>query len=278
MKKINNMKSVLSVMAVTVFLFSCTTLQDKKAKDPVMSIAQIDDFQVLATLYNYFAAEYKALAFQAYNTATMQIDEYHRQMPDAENLAVVVDIDETLLDNSPYQAKMIQLDASYDSCWNTWCNLSAARPVPGSVECLNHADSLGFNIFYVSNRKDQYVREGTIKNLKALGFPQVTPQHLYLREKTSDKEARRKTISGNYNIVLLIGDNIGDFYEDTSLFSKRDSTVLANKYEFGHKFIVLPNAMYGNWPASLGIRPGNFPLDSLLNIMTTSFGHTCSSE
>ena len=86
---------------------------------------------------------------------------------------------------------------------------------------------------------------------------------------------RRHKIAEKYDIVLLIGYNIGDFYEDTNDFGRRDSIVRARKEAFGKKFIVLPNAMYGNWPASIGIRPGHFPLDSLLNIMTEAFDKRC---
>ena len=145
------------------------------------------EYQVQATLFNYFAAEYKALAYQAFNAATFRADGYRASHPDAGNLAIIVDIDETLLDNSPYQAKMIQLNATYDSCWNTWCNLSNARAIPGSVEFLRHADSIGYHIFYVSNRKDKSVGKGTIVNLQNIGFPQVKNDHLYLRTSSSDK-------------------------------------------------------------------------------------------
>ncbi len=233
------------------------------------------EYMVMATLYNYFAAEYKALAYQAFNTATVRADAYRAAHPDARNLAIIVDIDETLLDNSPYQAKMIELNAVYDSCWNSWCNLAAARAVPGSIHFLTHADSLGYQIFYVSNRKNKTVRKGTMENLQQLGFPQVNKDHLYLRNNTSDKEPRRNKIAENHDIVLLVGDNIGDFYEDTSDSGRRDSLVRAYRDDFGKKFIVLPNAMYGSWPASIGIKPGSFPLDSLLEVMTNAFGDTC---
>ncbi len=260
--------------AVVLFLFSSCHTKTVPSTD-IREIRKINDYQVMADLYNYYSAEYKALAYQAYNLASARLDQVRAKKPGARNLAVVVDIDETLLDNSPYQARMVQLNASYDSCWNTWCNLASARAVPGSVEFLDHADSLGFNIFYVSNRKNAYVRKGTMENLNKLGFPQLDDQHIYLREKDSDKEPRRIKISEKYEIVLLVGDNIADFYEDTNIFGERDSLVTARKNEFGRKFIVLPNAMYGNWPASIGITPGHFPLDSLLDLMTRSFTNNC---
>ncbi|HYX07098.1 MAG TPA: 5'-nucleotidase, lipoprotein e(P4) family [Bacteroidales bacterium] len=262
------MKKIIPVLISLIFA-ACTTNQTVQ-QPTANSNANI----VYATLYNYFSAEYKALSYQAYNTATSRIDQLKKEFPDKKNMAVIVDIDETVLDNSPYEAKLIELNVGYDSCWNTWCNLSAARPVPGAVEFLQHADSLGFDIFYVSNRKEKFTRKGTLENLRMLGFPQLDDAHIYLRTETSDKEPRRHAIAADHEIVLLVGDNIGDFYEDTSDYAKRDSTVKAMKKQFGKKFIVLPNAMYGNWPASLHLSD-KVSVDSLLHVMTKAFGNTC---
>ena len=262
------MKKIIPVL-VSIIFTACTTNQPAP-----QATSNSNNYIVYATLYNYFSAEYKALAYQAYNTATDRLDQLKEEFPDKKNMAVIVDIDETVLDNSPYEAKLIELNASYDSCWNTWCNVAAARPVPGAVEFLQHADSLGFDVFYVSNRKEKFVGNGTRENLKKLGFPQLDDAHIYLRTKTSDKEPRRRAIAADHEIVLLVGDNIGDFYEDTSDYAKRDSTVNAMKKEFGKKFIVLPNAMYGNWPSSLHLSD-KASVDSLLHIMTKGFGNKC---
>jgi len=266
------MKSkIILISLLSVVLFSCTQVKQKTTNN-----AKIADHPILmATLYNYFAAEYQALCYQAYNVAKERTILLHKTFPKKKNMAIVLDIDETVLNNSPYQAKMIQINAHYDSCWNTWCRQADAKPVPGAVSFLKYADSLGFNIFYVSNRKEKAVKTATLANLKKFGFPQADENHLFLRTSTSNKEARRQKISKNYEIVLLAGDNLGDFYEDPAGFKSRTNKMKSLKNEFGKKYIVLPNAMYGNWPSSLRLFSKHPPVDSLLKVMTESFGKSC---
>lgn len=258
-----------------MLLGACTIVeQDEPAKPENIS----GHPQTMATLYNHYAAEYRALAYQAFNLARERVDRIRKERPDAAMLAIVVDIDETLLDNSPHQALMIAKDSNYPYMWNEWCDLAAAKPVPGSLEFLKYADEKGFNIFYVSNRKDKYVRVGTIKNLAGMGFPQLGEKNILLRlERTdenphpSDKQTRRNAITaGGYEIVLLIGDNLGDFYSDAGQYDERTKQVDSFMNEFGNRFIILPNAMYGNWPSGIGIS-NEASMDSLLLEMTKIF-------
>ena len=229
---------------------------------------------LMATFYNYYAAEYKALAYQAFNIGKARLKEIRIDDPENRNLAVVVDIDETILNNSPYEAKMILNKSGYSSeSWTKWCKLEKAQPVPGAVEFLNYADSLGFNIFYITNRKKKFVEESTIENVRKMGFPQATEDRFLLREGERSKESRRKAVSENYEIVLLAGDNLGDFYKDSGIFSERDKLMISNKDHFGSKFIVLPNAMYGEWVSSIGLPGNEKTIDSLLKIMADNYKH-----
>ena len=269
------MKSkIILISLLSVVVLSCTQVQQNTTNNVKIT----DNPLLMATLYNYFAAEYQALCYQAYNVAKERVTLLHKTFPKKRNMAIVLDIDETVLNNSPYQAKMIQLHTHYDSCWNTWCRQANAKPVPGAVSFLKYADSLGFHIFYVSNRKEKTVKAATLENLKKFGFPQADENHLLLRTSTSSKEARRKKISKNYEIVLLAGDNLGDFYEDPDGFQARNNKMEALKNEFGKKYIVLPNAMYGNWPGSLGLFSKHPPVDSLVKVMTESFGKSCKGK
>ena len=270
------MKTKFISIILAIFLFSCTNSSDKYLSTKKKSIA--NNNLIMATLYNYYASEYKALSYQAYNIGKQRLSIIKKNNPGKNNLAVVVDIDETILDNSPYEAKSIESGKNYPAYWNTWCNLSAAKPVPGSLEFLKYADSLGFNIFYVSNRKKN-LEEATVKNLKNLRFPQLKDTHLLLREKKSgtnkepnNKQPRREKItSQGYEIVLLAGDNLGDFYEDNFLGKNRYAEMKKHKNDFGKKFIVLPNAMYGKWIKSIGVTDNQSSIDSLITIMTKKF-------
>ncbi|MEZ5000726.1 MAG: 5'-nucleotidase, lipoprotein e(P4) family [Bacteroidales bacterium] len=263
------------LLSLTV-TYSCTS--NNKGEVVTESSGYANKELVMATLYNYYSAEFMAASFQAFNIASERITSIAGQKPTSK-LAVVVDIDETILDNSPYQARTIETGQGYPAEWDEWCNLAAARPVPGSVEFLKLADSLGYSIFYISNRKEESVLEGTYKNLTELGFPQVDERHLMLRMKQSadnpapsDKESRRKKVeSMGYEIVLLAGDNLGDFFTDAQSGNQRTDQVMELYKEFGNRFIVLPNAMYGNWPSSINIDGSEEVYDSLLFVMTEPF-------
>lgn len=254
---------------IFVLLFSLSIISSCGPKHTEDKDQGISNNLVMATLYPHYASEYKALAYQAYNIAKQRLADIRKERPISQNLAIVVDIDETILDNSPFEAKMILADSGFNSgSWTHWCNLAVAGSVPGAVEFLQLADSLGFSVFYISNRNKEKVLEPTMANLRKLGFPQLDKNHFLLKEKNSNKESRRKMVLKNYDIVLFAGDNLGDFYEDSEDSDIRDSLVLANRAKFGGKFIILPNAMYGKWVSSMGLPGNKNTVDSLLKEMT----------
>jgi len=262
----------------SLVLLSLMLLVACKPNESVTNKENPNENLVTATLYQYYAAEYKALAIQAYNIATRELNKVYSQNIDVSKKAIILDIDETVLDNSPYQAKLIQTGQSYPAYWNEWCRNEAARPVPGSLEFLNHADSLGCQIFYVSNRKKKYLEEATLNNLQKAGFPQALKDHLFLREEKSennpypsDKQARRNKIKEmGFDIVLLVGDNLGDFYIDGKNNETERRNIAENYEIFGSKFILLPNAMYGNWTGRSGVRDA-FSVDSLIEVMNEAW-------
>lgn len=215
------------------------------------------DYQTAAVLYMQKAAEYRALAYQAYNLARLRLDadldkKNVKKLPkDQRKLprAIVVDIDETVLDNSPAQAFGIKNGRAFNTRdWYTWGEMRKAKAVPGAVDFLNYAVSKGVKIFYVSNR-DEVQKAATIENLKTVGFTDVSPENVLLRTAESGKDARRSIAGSKHRIVMLIGDNLDDF---TSAFERKSvadrfAEVEKARTEFGHRFIVLPNAMYGTW-------------------------------
>ena len=215
------------------------------------------DYQVAAVLYMQKAAEYRALAYQAFNIARLRLDEDFdkknlKKLPKSERKrprAIVVDIDETVLDNSPAQARSIQTGRGFNlEDWYGWGEMRKAKAVPGAVDLLNYAVSKGVNVFYISNR-DEVQKAATIDNLIKAGFRDVSAENVMLRQKESSKDARRAAVAEKYRIVMLIGDNLDDF---TGVFERRsvaDRFVAtdAARYDWGRKFIVLPNAMYGTW-------------------------------
>ena len=246
------MKKKLIYLIILSFLSTAFLSCDVKFKHNVdikKDSTDIDNEKLLvATLFHQKAAEYRALSYQAYNIAKLILDNELRRMSLTKKLAVIVDVDETVLDNSPFQAKIILEKTQYPEYWNEWCELAQAKVLPGAVEFLNYAKSKGVEVFYVTNRKEN-LKEKTIKNLKVKGFPYADIEHLYMRKNESGKEKRRQAIASNYHIVLFLGDNLSDFSYvfDKKSIEERFFLTDSLKNEFGKRFIVLPNSMYGAW-------------------------------
>jgi len=207
------------------------------------------EYVVQSVLWFQTAAEARALQYQAFNLARIRLDEDLRQASKStKRRAIIVDVDETVLDNSVYEGRMIKENKNYPTDWNEWIDRAEAKSIAGAVEFLQYAATKGVDVFYVTNRALRD-KAGTLKNLYSEGFPQAIESHLLLKIEGSSKESRRSTISETHRIVLLIGDNLNDFHR---VFEKRAlgaRTVLVDslKSEFGSKFIVLPNPVYGDW-------------------------------
>ncbi len=222
-----------------------------------------------ATLWAQNAAEYKALTTMVYRTATSNLamaieDSYWTAYPDQEDRkirslppAIILDVDETVLDNSPFQARMIKQNRDFDpQQWNNWVMEAKANPVPGAVEFTQRAANRGVAIFYVTNREAK-VEEGTRKNLKKLGFPLSEDQDRILSNHeqenwTSAKTKRRAYIAQNYRIIMLFGDDLNDFVPAKNITQKeRAQLVEENRDKWGELWYVLPNPVYGSWENAL---------------------------
>jgi len=198
------------------------------------------------------AAEYKALCYQAYNIARLRLDVILQQQH-SKPLAIVTDIDETVLDNSPYEIHRALQDSGYsDETWMEWTAKVECDTIPGALSFLKYASSKGVRVFYITNRLEAE-RNPTLKDLQRWNFPDAVHDHLFLKQTTSGKEQRRGIVTKDHEIVLLFGDNLSDFSAvfDKQPFAERDARVTNNAQLFGERFIVLPNAAYGDWEGAL---------------------------
>lgn len=201
-----------------------------------------------AVLWQQYSGEYRALAFQAYNFARLSLKEALWEQSNGKPNCVIVDADETVLDNSAFQGHEIRKGVSYvQADWTKWTSLAAADTVPGALAFLKFAATKSVETYYVTNR-ERADHEGTLKNLKNFGFPNADEAHLLIKTTTSDKEPRRQKVLEKYNVLLLCGDNLSDF---SNVFYRegKDAKAQVNSMQqlFGKKFIVLPNPMYGDW-------------------------------
>lgn len=240
-------KSLTALLAGAILLAACSTPK----KTDSTSIA--NNGKVWASIWQQRSAEYRALCFQAYNIAKWRLDEALKN-PGSKPLAVVTDIDETLLDNSPYDAMRGANNQEFSpKTWKAWTAKAVADTVPGAPAFFKYAASKGVTVFYVTNR-DEDERAVTIKNLQLYGLPITDDAHVLLRQKLSSKETRRQQILSTYNIVLLCGDNLPDFdklYDNNPSEQNRQAVTEQLKKEFGSKYIVIPNPSYGDFEGAL---------------------------
>lgn len=174
--------------------------------------------------------------------------------------AVVLDIDETVLDNSPYQARLVRSGGEYNEAdWAAWCQEEIARALPGVVEFTQFAAKHGIAVIYISNRAKD-LDQVTLANLRKVGLPVSGPEAFLglgtfvegCEQVGTEKGCRRQQISQKYRVLMQFGDQIGDFV-----------TVLANNAEgrrramapymdwVGSRWFVLPNTTYGSWEPAL---------------------------
>ncbi len=201
-----------------------------------------------AVIYQNTSAEIHRLYDQCYELARIRLME-NLSIPDPRPPAVITDIDETVLDNSPYQIKCAAQGLTYSpDTWEQWALMGAAKALPGSLEFMRFAQKQGCEVFYISNRSAAE-KNATIKNLYELGFPDADDAHVLCMDATTDKTERRSRVSKKYNVVLLLGDQLRDlderFKDRSTDFGRNVLTTMQDTLE--HYFIMLPNPMYGTW-------------------------------
>ena len=247
----NNMRAFLSLIVLTVLLFSCAAPCPDETPVAETTITPKAEYTVQAIIYQQYASEYKALCYQAYNMAASSLKS---KLKGVEKPAIITDLDETVVDNSYYNAWLIDNNELYTGdTWKKWTAESKATAIPGSVDFFNWADSMGVTIFYVSNRKVGE-HDATVKNMQALGYPQLDSTHFFLKTTTSGKEERRQAIyDQGYDVLLYLGDNLNDFEAGFEKLGNEERNALTaeKKDLFGDTYIVFPNVMYGEWEGAL---------------------------
>ena len=221
--------------------------------------------QLDAVLWVQQSAEYQAAALQAYNQARVSLDAAladttwtaaleqsgpFGQLPPA----VILDVDETALDNSPHQGRLILGDTVFNwTAWDQWVKEELAEQVPGALQFCQYAAHQGVTVFYVTNRRD-HLREATRNNLRKIGFPLADDREtLFTRGDDSNKGSRRAASAKQFRILLLLGDNTADFAPGFRGAGIDERTALAEQYAdwWGRRWIMLPNPMYGSWEEAL---------------------------
>lgn len=231
------------------------------------------DNQRLATLsailWVQTAAEFDALTRQTYRAATSAMRDRLEAAPSSSIVteatagcsgcapAVIIDVDETVLDNSAHDARRILDGQPFEPVvWTAWVNERAAHEIPGALAFAQEAQRLGVTVFYVTNRT-QEEEAGTRDNLRALGFPVSTEVDTVLTKgdlsasASSDKSDRRRWVATNYRVLLIIGDDLNDFVPANVSREERDALIERHAANWGTSWFMLPNPVYGSWERAL---------------------------
>ena len=253
----------LSLLSILVLTSACTTTQQTTELEEEVTVQHSEaDESLSATLWVQRAAEYDAITRLVYNTAGRQLAARINDSTftasveqtagfDTLSPAIILDVDETVLDNSPFQARMIRQGQKYSSSsWKEWVNEAQAEPLEGAVPFLKKAETAGVAIFYVTNR-DADLEEATIENLKRYGL-NATSENVILRgerpEWTSDKASRRKFVAASHRIIMLFGDDLNDFISAKKISeSERSEAISQYDDRWGTSWFILPNPIYGSW-------------------------------
>jgi 5'-nucleotidase (lipoprotein e(P4) family) len=217
-----------------------------------------------ASLWATASAEYAAVALQTYAAAREKLDlaladptwtacleqsEGYESLPPA----IIIDLDETVLDNRPFQRRLVNEGLEFDKAmWNEWVRKSRAEAIPGAVEYLQYVHEQGVEIFYLTNR-EHAVEDATRVNLAAIGIP-LNPDVdtvLSQRERAdwgSDKGSRRRLVADSHRVLSILGDHLRDFTSVEGFSRKgRRKTTFKHAAMWGEKWFMLPNPLYGSW-------------------------------
>ena len=245
------------LLAVTLAWAAPVVAQDPPANDLLNAV-----------LWMQRSVEYKASALTAFALARLRLDQAltdpswtaapkeqtgaYQTLPPA----VILDIDETLLDNSGYQAWMALKDTTFDpKTWNAYVNTVSSVAIPGAVEFSKYAATRGVKVFYVSNRTAEE-EPATRKNLEKFGFPldDKLDTVLMAREQPdwgSAKGTRRAHVARSYRVLLNVGDNFGDFVDEyRGTEAERQKVLEAHKDRWGREWIMLANPSYGSFESA----------------------------
>ena len=204
-----------------------------------------------AVAWKQTAAEHRALYYQGFNIARLHVEQA-LATEEGKPLAIIADIDDTLLLANDYWGYLISNEEDFfnDTSWDLWVAENSFVPSPGSQEFLQFCANNNVEVFYITNRdQGDPTFELAQQNLNSAGFPMVDREHLTVLRETSNKEEVQRGIMEDYEVVVMLGDNLNDFSRDFYLtdVEQREDVVTQKRDNFGRKFIIFPNPTDGHW-------------------------------
>jgi acid phosphatase len=272
------MTKFLPVLLSTLLLCGCASEAQHPSAASVQSTAApaatvAADDNLNAVAWTQTALEHDLIYQETYRSAQSQLlaalkDKNWDALPSEDRTtpykhlkpAVILDIDETVLDNSPYQARLIRKGGEFNEAdWAAWCKEERARALPGAVEFTQFAAKHGIAVFYISNRA-QDLDTATLDNLRKAGLPVSGPEAFLglgtllpgCDQVGTEKSCRRQLIGQHYRVLMQFGDQLGDFLSVlTNTPAGRAQAMAPYKDWIGTRWFVLPNPTYGSWEPAL---------------------------
>ncbi len=242
-------KSALKLMPMNFFCVTALMFLTGCAH----SLATKSNNLTYAVAWKKTSAEYEALFHQGFNVARQRVETALRvsgtSMP---RLAVISDVDDTLLLSTTYWADLISTNKEFfeDRAWDEWVETNDAEASPGAIEFLNFCAENSVEVFYVTNRdQGEQTKNILMTALKKLRFPYVDEEHVFVLRTSSNKEPVRKKITEQYKVVVYLGDNLNDFnrsYYSDDVWSRKDQ-LTSDIEKFGSHFVLFPNPTDGHW-------------------------------
>ncbi|MRI34496.1 hypothetical protein EOPP23_16030 [Endozoicomonas sp. OPT23] len=212
--------------------------------------------RVIASLWQQQSPEFTALVYQTYNFASDSLPELLQGVPKNKKPAIVIDIDDTVLRSADYFSNLIDTNDNKNIHRSmAWWSNRTMPALPGAKNFLQQAHNAGVEIFYISGRFNQ-VKKATLKNLKAMGFPDSNEDHLLFQSAENDtlsKEGKRASIRDKgFHIVMLIGDQLEDLGPATnSSLPQKRHWLYNNQNHLGKNWFYIPNLIYGSWETTV---------------------------
>lgn len=236
----------------TPLLFSLLMLQGTQAFAEESSAAP-SNLLTAAVAWKQTAAEFEALYYQGFNVARMQLDRALQAHKKGDRpLAVISDVDDTVLGSNSYWGYMINSGKEFfdDGAWDKWVADNGPVATPGALEFLNYAHSKGVEVFYVTSRdQGENTFQYALENLRKNKLPFADDKHLTVYRDSSNKEPRQLEIAKDFDVVVMLGDNLNDFKRKYYVadVKQRLNLMTEDKEQFGRKFIIFPNPTDGHW-------------------------------
>ncbi len=242
------MKSA-SLLLITLFCATAVLLLTSCGQSPAIKSNNL----TYAVAWKKTSAEYEALFHQGFNVAKQRIETaLLASGASTPRLAVISDVDDTLLLSNAYWAGLISTNKEFfeDRAWDEWVRTNDAEASPGAIEFLKFCAENSVEVFYVTNRdQGEQTKNILMTTLKKLRFPYVDEEHVFVLRTTSNKEPVRKKISEQYRVVAYLGDNLNDFdrsYYFDDVWRRKDQ-LTSDVEKFGTRFILFPNPTDGHW-------------------------------